>query len=128
MASRHMSLHAPAAAGHRRDPAHPPIASLMSEAHRIAHRRAVIEAACRTDRGPHGSWRARRLATRRARLAVTFHAALDRLFAANAFDEALDAFRAYRAEVCARVSPPPRSAFRGAPATPIPARPSGPIA
>jgi hypothetical protein len=108
MAIRRESLRAPSFVRHRRDtprsagPAH--VAYLLSEAHRLAHRRAVIEAACCQARAegrasePMSEARRRRLVRRGTRLMVAFHAVLDRLYAANGFDEALVAFRAYQSE------------------------------
>lgn len=106
MAIRRESLHAPTFGRYRRDlprsagPAY--VASLVSEAHRLARRRALIEAACRQPvvQGgagrPLSEARRSRLTKRGSRLMLDFHAVLDRLFAADRFEDALAAFRAYR--------------------------------
>lgn len=81
---------------------------LVSEARRLARRRVLLESACLPAGQRVPSRRAdppdlaRRRAQRSTRLLVAFHHALDRLWAAGGYDEALEVFRAYRAELTQR--------------------------
>lgn len=76
------------------------VASLIAHAHRLARRRALIEVASGRIATESGAGRLmsdarqRRLAERGARLMVAFHAALNRRFATDRFDDALQVFRA----------------------------------
>jgi len=86
-------------------------ADLAAEARRLARRRSVAEGVARrgleNDRGLPGdasaviSQRARRRATR---LRVVFHRAIESLWEAGGFDEALAIFREHKADVARRAS------------------------
>jgi hypothetical protein len=104
------------------------VAALRAEAHRLARQRAAVEAAWCVPAAPDGSGRLSpglsrsRTAERRSQLMIAFHAVLDRLYAADRFEDALAAFRAYRAErerrlqlVAASTRPRPDSALRAGP-------------
>ena len=87
---------------------------LAAEARRLARRRTIAEGVARrglaNDRGLPGdasaqiSERARRRATR---LRVVFHTAIEALWAAGGFDEALAIFREHKAEVARRAASTP---------------------
>ncbi|QDV35738.1 hypothetical protein [Tautonia plasticadhaerens] len=74
-----------------------PLADLCDEARRLAHRRCRAEAAVRRLRAHPAHERLGRLAAHSDRLLVGFHRSLDRIVAADGFDEALEIFRDYRA-------------------------------
>ena len=96
------------------------LAELCAEARRLAHRRCRAEAAVRRLRAHPAQERVGRLAAHSDRLLIGFHRTLDRIRAAEGFDEALELFREYRAELALRLS---RGQGPGGAVEPCPSRP-----
>jgi hypothetical protein len=92
------------------------LAELCAEARRLAHRRCRAEAAVRRLRAHPAHERVGRLAAHSDRLLVGLHRTLDRIRAAEGYEEALELFREYRAELARRLA--------GAPGLPVAGEPS----